>query len=113
MIPYNLTPFTGTIDDPACLKQMALVKTPLKTKFEGKAEQLLTHVQEFTRHVKNMGLYQEFQIKLQENDKPDDNQMINQMRTGHKIIRFIGKRRIFLTTSQQSVMKHFSNNMSI
>jgi uncharacterized protein YqgV (UPF0045/DUF77 family) len=109
MIPYNLTPFTGTIDDPACLKQMALVKTPLKTKFEGKAEQLLTHVQEFTRHVKNMGLYQEFQIKLQENDKPDD----NQMRTGHKIIHFIGKRRIFLTTSQQSVMKHFFNNISI
>jgi hypothetical protein len=72
MISYNLTPFTGTIDDPARLKQMALVKSPLKTKFEGKTEQIRTHIQEFIRRMHNTGLYQEFQIKLRENDKPDD-----------------------------------------
>ena len=32
MINYNITPFTGNIDDPERLKQMALVKAPLKTK---------------------------------------------------------------------------------
>jgi hypothetical protein len=40
MINYNITPFTGNIDDPARLKQMALVKAPLKTKYNGKFENL-------------------------------------------------------------------------
>jgi hypothetical protein len=61
-----------TIDDPQCLKQMELVKAPLKTKFEGKPEQIRTHIQEFTRRVQNTGLYPEFQIRLQENDRPDE-----------------------------------------
>ncbi len=49
-----------------------MVKTPLMTKFEGKPEQLRIHIQEITRRMKNTGLYQEFQIRLQENDKPDE-----------------------------------------
>jgi len=32
MISYNVTPFSGNIDDPVHLEQMALVKAPLKTK---------------------------------------------------------------------------------
>jgi hypothetical protein len=40
MIPYNITPFQCSIDDPARIKQMSLVKAPLKTKFEGKPEQV-------------------------------------------------------------------------
>jgi acid stress-induced BolA-like protein IbaG/YrbA len=35
MIPYNVTPFTGLIDDPSRLKQMQLVKAHLKTIYGG------------------------------------------------------------------------------
>jgi hypothetical protein len=63
MISYNITPFSGTIDDPAHLKQMVLVEAPLKTEFDGKPDHLRTHIQEFTRRMKNTGLYQEFQIR--------------------------------------------------
>ncbi len=63
MITYNITFFTCSIDDPVHLKQMALVKTPLKTKFEGKPEQFRTHVKEFTHRMQNTGLYHEIQIK--------------------------------------------------
>jgi len=72
MISYNITPYSGIIDDPARLKQMALVKAPLKTKFDGKPDHLRTHIQEFTRRMKNTGLYQEFQIRTQENERPED-----------------------------------------
>jgi hypothetical protein len=72
MIRYNITPFTCSIDDPQRLKQMELVKAPLKTKFDGKPEQIRTHIQEFTRRMQNTGMYPEFQIRLQQNDRPDD-----------------------------------------
>jgi len=72
MIPYNITPFSGTFDDPACLKQMGLVKAPLKTKFDGAPDHLRTHIQELFRRMKNTGLYQEFQIRTQENERPED-----------------------------------------
>jgi hypothetical protein len=71
MIRYNITPFTCKIDVPQHLKQMELVKAPLKSKFEGKPEQIRTHIQEFTRRMQNTGLCPEFQIRLQENDRPD------------------------------------------
>jgi hypothetical protein len=48
MVNYNLTPFTATVDDPARLKHMALVKEPLKTVYEGKIENLRLHIQDFT-----------------------------------------------------------------
>jgi len=57
MTTYNITPFTCTIDDPTRLKQMTLVKSPLKTKFEGKPEQVQNHIQEFIRRMKNSGLF--------------------------------------------------------
>jgi hypothetical protein len=72
MIPYNMTPFSDTIDDPARLKQMALVKAPLKTKFDGTPDHLRTHIQESTRRMQNTGLYQEFQIRTQVNERPED-----------------------------------------
>jgi hypothetical protein len=72
MIRYNITPFTCSIDDPQRLKQMELVKAPLKTKFDGKQEQIRTHIQEFTCRMQNTGMYPEFQIRLQENDRPDE-----------------------------------------
>jgi hypothetical protein len=72
MISYNITPFSGTIDDPARLKQMALVKAPLKTKFDGNPDHLRIHIQEFTRRMKNTGLYQEFHIRTQGNARPED-----------------------------------------
>jgi hypothetical protein len=50
---------------------MTLVKAPLKTKFEGKPEQLLSHV-EFTHRMLNTGLYQDFQIRLEENVRTDE-----------------------------------------
>jgi hypothetical protein len=53
MIPYNITPFTGSIDDPSRLKQMALVKALLKVKYDGKIEHLRTHILEFTRCIQN------------------------------------------------------------
>jgi hypothetical protein len=71
MISYNLTPFAGTSDDPAHLKQMAMVKTPLMTKSEGKAEQLRIHIQEIIRRMTN--------------------QMRYLMKTGPNIIHFPGK----------------------
>jgi hypothetical protein len=48
MVNYNPTPFTATVDDPARLKHMALVKEPLKTVYEGKIENLRLHIQDFT-----------------------------------------------------------------
>jgi hypothetical protein len=63
MINYNITPFTGNIDDPARLKQMALVKAPLKTKYNGKLENMRTHILEFLHHMQNTSLYHEFEIK--------------------------------------------------
>jgi hypothetical protein len=39
---------------------MQLVKAPLKTKFEGKPEQLRTHIQEFIQRMQNTGLFSEF-----------------------------------------------------
>ncbi len=72
MIPYNVTPFTCSIYDPLCLKQMPLVKAPLKTIYDGKPEQLRTHIQEFTRRMQNTGLYQEFQIRTTENPRPKE-----------------------------------------
>jgi hypothetical protein len=64
--PNMITAFTGNIDDPACLKQMALVKAPLKTKYDGKLEHLRTHIMEFLHHIQNTGLYHEFDICTQE-----------------------------------------------
>jgi hypothetical protein len=72
MIPYNVTPFTCSIYDPSHLKQMQLVKAPLKTIYDGKPEQLRTHIQEFTRCMQNTGLYQEFQIMTTENPRPEE-----------------------------------------
>jgi hypothetical protein len=63
MITYNITPFTGNIDDP-------LVKAPLKTKYNGKLENLCTHILEFLRHMQNTGLYHEFEIKTRELPRP-------------------------------------------
>jgi hypothetical protein len=40
MVNYNLMPFTATIDDPARLKHMATVKSPLQTVYDGKIETL-------------------------------------------------------------------------
>jgi hypothetical protein len=45
---------------------MALVKAPLKTKYDGKLEHLRTHIMEFLRHMQNTGLYHEFDISTQE-----------------------------------------------
>ena len=70
MINYNITPFTGNIDDPARLKQMALVKAPLKTKYNGKLENLRTHILEFLRRMQNTGLYHEFEIRTRELSRP-------------------------------------------
>jgi hypothetical protein len=66
MITYNVTPFTGNIDDPARLKQMALVKAPLKTKYDGKLAHSRTHIMEFLRRMQNPGLYHQFEICTQE-----------------------------------------------
>jgi hypothetical protein len=70
MINYNITPFTGNIDDPARLKQMALVKAPLKTKYNGKLENLRTHILEFLCRMQNTGLYHEFEIRTRELPRP-------------------------------------------
>jgi hypothetical protein len=51
---------------------MQLVKAPLKTIYDGKPEQLRTHIQEFTRCMQNTGLYQEFQIMTTENPRPEE-----------------------------------------
>jgi hypothetical protein len=72
MMPYNVTPFTCSIYDPLCLKQMPLVKAPLKTIYDGKPEQLRTHIQEFARCMQNTGLYQEFQIQTTKNPRPKE-----------------------------------------
>jgi hypothetical protein len=71
MIPHNITPSTFSIENPLCLKQMQLVKAPLKTIYDGKPEQLRTHIQEFMRRMQNTGLYQEFQICTTENAHPE------------------------------------------
>jgi hypothetical protein len=70
MINYNITPFTGHIDNPARLKQMALVKAPLKTKYDGKLGNLRTHILEFLRRMQNTGLYHEFEIRTKELPRP-------------------------------------------
>ena len=72
MVNYNLTPFTATIDDPARLKHMATVKAPLQTVYDGKIENLRLHIQDFTRRIQNTGLYKEFTIRTQENQRPED-----------------------------------------
>jgi hypothetical protein len=68
-IPYNITPFTGATDDPVHLKQMVLVKAPLKIKFDGKIE---SHYFEITQCIQNTGLYHEFAIRTHENPRPID-----------------------------------------
>jgi hypothetical protein len=70
MINYNVTPFTGNTDDPVHLTQMALVKAPLKTKYDGKIENLRTHILEFPRCTQNTGLYHEFEVRTQELPRP-------------------------------------------
>ena len=87
MIPYNVTPFTCSIYNPLCLKQMPLVKAPLKTIYDGKPEQLRTHIQEFTRRMQNTGLYQEFQIRTTETLVPKK----FQRRNGPMFIPYDGK----------------------
>jgi hypothetical protein len=72
MVNYNLTPFTATIDEPARLKHMSTVTAPLQTVYDGKIENLNLHIQDFTRHIRNTGLYQEFLIRTQENPRPAD-----------------------------------------
>jgi hypothetical protein len=72
MVNYNLTPFTATIDDPARLQHMSAVTAPLQTVYDGKIENLNLHIQDFTRRIRNTGLYQEFIIKTQENPRPAD-----------------------------------------
>jgi hypothetical protein len=72
MVNYNLTPFTATIDDPARLKHMAMVKAPLQTVYDGKIENLRLHIQDFTCRIKNTGLYHEFLICTTENPQPAD-----------------------------------------
>jgi hypothetical protein len=47
-------------------------EAPLKTKFKRKSEQIRIHIQEFTCRMQNTGLYQEFQIRLQENDRLEE-----------------------------------------
>jgi hypothetical protein len=59
MISFNVTPLTGNIDYPARLKQMVLVKAPLKTKYDGKLEHLRIHIMEFIHRIQNTGLYHE------------------------------------------------------
>jgi hypothetical protein len=59
MVYYNLTPFTATIDNPARLKHMSMVKAPLQTVYDGKVENLNLHIQDFTRRIRNTGLYKE------------------------------------------------------
>jgi hypothetical protein len=70
MIVNNVTPFTGAFDDSACLKQIACIKAPLKTIFNGKAENFQMHINEFRCRMKNTGLLHEFQIKIGENPQP-------------------------------------------
>jgi hypothetical protein len=72
MVYYNLTPFTATVDDPARLKHMATVKAPLQTVYDGKIENLRLHIQDFTRRIQNTGIYKEFIIRTQENQRPND-----------------------------------------
>jgi hypothetical protein len=72
MVNYNLTPFTSTIDDPARLKHMAMVKEPLRTVYDCKIENLRLHIQEFVRRMQSSGLYKEFIIKTIENPCPND-----------------------------------------
>jgi len=67
---YNSTPFNTTIDDPARLKRMAMVKAPLQTVYDGKIENLQLHIQDFTRHIKNTRLCHEFLIHTTENPQP-------------------------------------------
>jgi hypothetical protein len=72
MVNYNLIPFTVTINDPARLEHMALVKEPLQTVYNGKIENLRLHIQDFTCRIQNTGLCQEFTIRTQENPRPED-----------------------------------------
>ncbi len=72
MVTYNLTPFTATIDDPARLKHMATVQAPLQTVYDGKIENLRLYIQDVTRRIQTTGLYKEFTIRLQENQRPID-----------------------------------------
>jgi hypothetical protein len=72
MVIYSLTPFLASIDDPARLKHMVAVKTLLQAVYNGKIENLRLHVQEFTRRMKNTGLYKKFTVRTQENTRPPD-----------------------------------------
>jgi hypothetical protein len=49
---------------------MALVKAPLKTKYDGKIEHLHTHILEFTRCIQPIGLYHELGIRTHETPRP-------------------------------------------
>jgi hypothetical protein len=49
---------------------MALVKAPLKTKYNGKLDNLRIHILEFLRRMQKTGLYHEFEIKTRELPRP-------------------------------------------
>jgi hypothetical protein len=66
MVLYTLTPFTGTTNDPKHLKSMMTVKAPLQMVYDGKMINLHLHVQDFTKRTQNLGLFKEFQIKMDE-----------------------------------------------
>jgi hypothetical protein len=110
MLRYNITPFTCAIDDPNRLKQMQLVKAPLKTKFEGKPEQLRTHIQEFVRRMQNTGLFPEFQIQLSENPRPEE--IPDDESNGQTNTPFNGKQTTFWKILQRSNTKLSLKNVS-
>jgi len=62
-IKINLSPFTNSIDDPNRLKQYAIAREPLKTKYSGQSEHLRNHILEFTHQMESTGLIKEFNVR--------------------------------------------------
>ena len=69
-IKIKFTPFTSEIDDPSGLKQNALVRDPLKTKFSRQPELLRSHLSEFTRRMESTGVILEFSVRSAERPRP-------------------------------------------
>jgi hypothetical protein len=78
MLPYNTSSFSNTLDATDRPAQRKAVVAPFKEDFDGKIENVLQHIANFTHRCHETGVIEDFNFIAQEHSPPDDVDMDDQ-----------------------------------
>lgn len=70
MLPFNTSSFSNTLGATDRASQHKALVPPFKEEFDGKPEDVLQHIADFTHHCNESGVIEEFKFIIEENEPP-------------------------------------------